>query len=173
MTTTTRKTLTDPLVELGYIAGVFGVRGEVRLHLHNPESSLFDAPLEVTLSKDGVARVARITLRTGASGGKLVARIDGVEDRNAAEELKGSTLAVPESMLPELDEGEYYLSEVVGMDVYEGDVRVGEVIAVHSTGPVEVFELDGERYLPSTRDRLLGIDRERRRILIAEGALAV
>ena len=48
MTTATRTTLTDPLVELGYIAGVFGVRGEVRLHLHNPESSLFDGPLDVS-----------------------------------------------------------------------------------------------------------------------------
>ena len=173
MTTATRTTLTDPLVELGYIAGVFGVRGEVRLHLHNPESSLFDGPLDVVLTKGTATKAVRLTLRTGASGSKLVARIDGVDERNAAEELKGSTIAVPESMLPELDDGEYYLSEVIGMDVYEGDLRVGEVIAVHTTGPVEVFELDGERYLPSTHDRLLGIDRERGRILIAEGALAV
>lgn len=159
-------------VELGYVAGVFGVKGEVRLHLHNRDSPLFARPLVVHIRQGGRSWTAKLTTRSG-SGGKVIARVEGVGDRNAAEDLKGAVIAVPEHVLPPLDEGEYYLREVVGMDVIEAGQKVGTVVAVHTTGPVEVFELDGERYLPSTADRLLGIDREARTIHIAEGALAL
>lgn len=171
---TTRKTLTDEveLLELGYVAGVFGVRGEVRLHLHNRETPLLERPLDVHLAHGGRRWTAKLTTRPGA-GGKVIGRIAGVTDRNAAEALKGATFSVPAALLPPLEEGEYYLREVVGMQVHEAGQKVGEVIAVHATGPVEVFELDGDRYLPSTADRLLSIDREARVIHIAEGALAV
>lgn len=124
------------------------------------------------LEHEGRWRTVELRIRPGA-GNKVIGRIAGVDDRNAAEALIGARFSVPRSELPPLEDGEYYLDEVVGMDVYEGDTHVGHVVAVHSTGPVEVIELDGERYLPSTADRLLAIDRDARRIVIAEGSLAV
>ncbi|MCA9297448.1 MAG: 16S rRNA processing protein RimM [Alphaproteobacteria bacterium] len=157
-------------VELGSISGVFGVRGEVRLHLHNRDSSLLDDGREVVLiTPEGRFRA---TLRTRPGAGKRVLGvIDGIEDRDEAEALIGATFTVPLADLPEPDDDEYYLDEVVGMSVCTGEKVHGRVVEVHTTGPVEVFELDTGAYLPSTGDHILAIDRVARVIEVAEGAV--
>lgn len=165
--------LLDDEVELGSVSGVFGVQGEVRLLLHHRDSDLLARGREVALiAPDGARFGARIRSRSGA-GQRVVARIDGIDVRELAAEMSGLRIAIPRRALPAPDEGEYYLDEVVGMAVFEAGRRVGTVVDVHTTGPVEVFELDGERYLPSTASHIERIARAAREIHIVEGALAV
>lgn len=158
--------------EIGSIAGVFGVRGEVRLHLHNRESTLLEGGRQVVLLIDGERFSVRVRSRPGA-GRRILARLDHIDDRSDAEALMGATLAMVREVLPKPEPGEYYLEEVVGMQVRCGGESLGTIVQVHTTGPVEVFELDGQRYLPSTAENLLEIDRRARIVYVAAGALAV
>ena len=158
-------------LELGRISGVFGVRGEVRLHLHNRESDLLASGRDVVLvAPDGQRFRAYLTTRPGA-GKRVLAALAGVTDRDQALALMEYTLVLPRDVLPEPDPDEYYLEEVVGMRVCTGEHVHGRVVDIHLTGPVEVFELDTGAYLPSTGEHILGIDRVERVIEVAEGAV--
>jgi 16S rRNA processing protein RimM len=131
---------------LGRIHGAFGVRGEVKL-----ES--FTDPLR------GILRYQPWTLRRadgsetvveGAQGREtpkgLVATLPGIEDRDAAEALRGAELWVPRSALPPPAPGEYYWVDLEGLRVanVEG-VDFGVVSHLFSTGANDVLVARGDR----------------------------
>ena len=74
----------------------------------------------------------------------VVAGLDGVGDRNAAEALKGLRLYVARSELPEADEDEFYHADLLGLKVVmvEGGAQVGTVRAIIPAGATEVLEID-------------------------------
>lgn len=165
--------LREDEIELGSVAGVFGVQGEVRLHLHNRESNLLADGADVVLIDDRNARfAARLRTRSGA-GGRVLGRFDGLSNRELAATMKNVRIAVSRASLPELDDDEYYVEDLIGMEVRCGDERLGRVTAVHDHGPVAVLELEGGRYLPSTHEHILGVDAEAGVLLVAEGSVAI
>jgi 16S rRNA processing protein RimM len=78
--------------------------------------------------------------RARAYRDRLVLKLEGVEDPNAAEELRGSRVAVAVEDAPELSEGEHYTALLVGMEVVDDEERsVGRVIDVMPTGGKDVL----------------------------------
>lgn len=139
----------DKPVTLAAIAGAHGVTGEVRLKLFGEgvESlkrfrAFNDSAL--TLSK----------LRDDGKGG-AIARFAEVNDRNAAEALRGTLLTVPRSALPPLGEGEYYHADLIGLAAVSTDgADLGEVIAVENFGAGDVIEIErptGKRFMVPMR----------------------
>jgi 16S rRNA processing protein RimM len=106
------------LVPLGVVIGAHGVRGELRVKLLNPASDLLASVAYVWLRGQGAAcRVGVRSVHEHRQALLLVA-IDGCADRDAAEALRGSELCVPRAELPQLEEGEYYLIDLVGLEVH-------------------------------------------------------
>src|SRR5215813_11487707 len=102
------------LIELGRIVNHHGVRGEVRLLPHNPETTILDQQAAVTLrAADGTLAAHRII---GARRHKrfILLRFDGYDSANAAERLIGSSVCVPRAALPVLGAAEYYHIELIG-----------------------------------------------------------
>jgi len=161
-------------VELGYVSGVFGVRGEVRLHLHNPGSDLLRAPRAVVLvGPDATRRSVELSARPGA-GRRILGRIAGVEDRDAAEALIGWRVRIPKDALPAAAPGEYYVWQLEGAAVLVGEERRGTVARIHRAGPVDVLEVatGGEpAFVPMIAANVAGIDVEARVIRLVAGAL--
>lgn len=74
--------------------------------------------------------------------GGAIARFAEVENRSAAEKLRGTTLTVPRDTLPPLEEGEYYHADLIGLSaVSESGGALGEVIAVQNFGAGDVIEI--------------------------------
>ena len=131
---------------LGRIHGAFGVRGELKL-----ES--FTDPVR------GILRYQPWTLRRpdgsensieGATGREtpkgLVATLPGIEDRDAAEALRGAELWVPRSVLPPPAPGEYYWVDLEGLRVVNVEgVDFGTVSHLLSTGANDVLVARGDR----------------------------
>lgn len=127
----------DKPVTLAAIAGAHGVTGEVRLKLFG----------------EGVAALGRyrafndssLTLRKVRDDGKggAIARFEEVTDRTAAEKLRGTTLTVPRSAMPELAEGEYYYADLLGLPVVstEGE-PMGTVAAVENFGAGDILDIE-------------------------------
>jgi 16S rRNA processing protein RimM len=85
-------------------------------------------------------------LEANVHGGKvLIAKLQGVADRTAAEKCKGLLIAVPRDSLPEQPEGEYYWSDLVGMSVENlAGEKFGIVDSLLETGANEVLVVKGE-----------------------------
>ncbi len=86
----------------------------------------------------------------GASGGAILARIKGIEDREAAAGLAGTRLYVPRSALPAPDDDEYYHADLLGLRALSTDGEaIGTVTSVHPIGETDVLEIDCGAELPS------------------------
>jgi 16S rRNA processing protein RimM len=107
----------------------------------------------------------------GPVPGGVLARADGIEDRNAADALRGTELFVPRSALPELGPDEFYYSDLEGMEALRADgSRFGVVHGVDNFGAGDLIELvadDGRRLsLPFTRRTVPSLDLARRSLVV-------
>lgn len=72
----------------------------------------------------------------------IIAKIDGIDDRNAAESLRGTELFVSRNDLPKLKENEYYQSDLIGFDVVRDGKKIGIVEGFQNFGAGDIIELD-------------------------------
>ena len=72
----------------------------------------------------------------------IVAKIDGINDRNAVEELRGTELFVLREDLPSLNQGEYYQSDLIGFDVVRDGKKIGTVDGFQNFGAGDIVEMD-------------------------------
>ena len=147
---------------LGAVAGAQGVRGEVRIKPFTEDPLDVGAYGPVT-TEDGARSFAIKVVRL--QKGVVVARLDGVRDRNEAEALKGTRLYVPRARLPVPDEEDtWYHADLVGMAVVRTDgTALGELIAVQDFGAGDLLEirLEGQRrtvLVPFTREAVPRVD---------------
>lgn len=122
------------LLEIGYIGKAHGLRGELRLTLHNSESDALDCTDRLVVKQQGVQQLLTLTSVRGGTNPVLVC-FEGVESRDGAEQLKGATAFVLRCDMPPLEAGEYYLSDLVGAQVVgpAGDVGVVTELALYPT----------------------------------------
>lgn len=163
----------DRLICVGVVTGARGLGGEVRI------KSFTADPADVAAYGPLCDETGRASYRvrvTGTSRGQVVARFEGVEDRDGAEALKGCRLYVPRRALPEAEDEEYYQADLVGLRAeLAGGGVVGTVRAVHDFGAGAVIEIEGagtgngprqSLMVPFTRDAVPEIDRPAGRIVI-------
>lgn len=102
-------------------------------------------------------------------GQTLLAQLEGVDDRNASEALKGLDVAVDRSAFPAADEDEYYWDDLIGLDVVNtGGVALGKVEGLLETGAHDVLRVKGgqERLIPFVDAYVREVDLEGKRILV-------
>lgn len=136
--------MTDRSVTLAAIIGAHGVAGEVRL-------KLFAESVE-SLKAHGTFNSGALTLKSVRPGNNgAIARFAEINDRNAAEALRGTVLSVPRSSLPPLADGEYYHTDLIGLPAVSTDGEaLGICVAVENFGAGDVLEIeqpDSKRFM--------------------------
>ncbi|MEO5611359.1 MAG: ribosome maturation factor RimM [Sphingomicrobium sp.] len=127
-------------IALAAVAGAHGIQGEVRLKLFTDSAD--NLALHPTLLVGGVER--RLLKVRGDNKG-AVARFEGVDDRTAAESLRGSLVEIDRTALPQLDDGEYYHADQVGIACVDSEGNtLGTVVAVENFGAGDLLEVEGE-----------------------------
>jgi 16S rRNA processing protein RimM len=116
-------------VEIGRIAKAHGLRGEVGVKLHWSHSEVLCSVEEVLVAGAGGERAIPIEAARPTPKGVLL-KLAGVDDRTAAEALRGAAVLVPRSALPAPGDGEYYLSDLVGARVSGPNGEIGVVVEV-------------------------------------------
>lgn len=136
----------DDHVMLAAIIGAHGVSGEVRLKLFAESVDSFAA--YGTYDADGRSLTLSSTKHAGKS---LVARFVEVRTREAAEALKGKSLTVPRAALPDPEDDEIYVADLIGRSVGTPDGRlVGHIHAVENYGAGDILDIekpDGKRFM--------------------------
>ncbi len=142
-------TSADDWLPVGKVVGAQGLRGELRINPASEFPERFTEPGTRWLKARGSAP-KEIELKSGRQlPGKsvFVVRFGGIESREAAEALIGQTLMVPADDRPELEEGEFHLLDLVGLEARlstDGDA-IGTVRDLISGGNelLEIKTTDG------------------------------
>ena len=168
MMTGNKKPVAEDKVCIGAITGVRGLRGEVRIKSFTADPDGVAAYDQVTDEAGEHAYRIRVT---GHVKGMVIARLDGINDRDAAESLKGTKLYVPRSILPEPEDGAFYHADLVGLKAETADGEpLGTVKAVHNFGAGDVIEISGggkdELMVPFTSAAVPDVDLESGRIVV-------
>jgi 16S rRNA processing protein RimM len=137
------------LVRIGQITSSHGVRGEVRVFPLTNFPERFATLRTVLLGDD--ARPVRVKYRTVVKN-MIILSIEGVEDRDASDKLRGQYLQVPMSEVFPLPEGHYYVFDLIGLDVVDPEGNpLGRLVEVNSSSPVHdlyvVERPDRKRYM--------------------------
>ena len=133
----------EKLVGLGRICGIYGTQGWVKVYSYTePRGNIFNFP-DWILEQAGARR--RVEVESSATQGKsLLAKVRGVEDRDAARALIGAEVAVERAMLPACQPGEYYWTDLEGLSVRSvSGEPLGVVDHLLATGAHDVLVLAG------------------------------
>ena len=164
MTASTRRIL------MGRIHGAFGVRGELKLEsFSDPPDAIFRyRPWTLRTAQGAERELGGARGRNTAKG--IVMQMPGVDDRDAAEALRGSEIHVPRSALPSPKPGQYYWVDLEGLRVVNTDgVDFGTVSHLFSTGANDVLVAQGdrERMIPFLEpDYIVSVDFDAGRVTV-------
>jgi 16S rRNA processing protein RimM len=133
------------MVVMGRVTAPFGVQGWVKIHaLTAPVTNLCRFPVW-WLERGGEWRPTAI-VATKAHTNSLVARLEGIDDREGALALRGTAIAVPRDELPAPASGEFYWADLIGLSVKNTEGHVfGEVADIMQTGANDVLVVGSER----------------------------
>ena len=162
----------DRKVCIGVIAGPHGVKGQVRLKSFTADPA--DVAAYGPVTDAAGARTFKLAI-AGSARNMLIARIEGVKDRDAAEALRGVELYVDRDRLPEAEEDEFYHADLIGLPVRTADGEAfGTVLALHNYGAGDVIEIrcadGGTEILPFNKEVVPEIDLENGFLVVAPPA---
>ncbi|NLX11645.1 MAG: 16S rRNA processing protein RimM [Chloroflexi bacterium] len=165
---------------LGRVLRPHGVRGELRIEILTdyPERIVPGSSVQIGPDPDDPATIETYEV-TGARRHQqyLILRLEGLDDRNAVEPLRDQFLLVPLADAVPLEAGEFYLFQVIGVEVYTEDgEHLGAVADVIETGANDVYVVRGPRgeiLIPDVEEFVLTVDIEagRMTVRLMEGLL--
>ena len=127
-------------IVVGKVAAAHGVKGLVKILAYAEDISLIEKSSEFDIHLKN------------PSGKYILAEIEGVNSREDVEKIKGTELTIPRDALPEPEDGEYYIEDLVGLKAInaKSGKDAGVIIAVHNFGAGDLLEIkpkSGETYL--------------------------
>ena len=150
---------------MGRVAGSYGIRGWIRVDA--PEAALADC------STWWIGGASYPVEQVKKHSGTLLAQLGGLQNREAALQLKGSKVFVPREALPKAQEGHYYLADLVGLEVVnERGEALGVVKRWIFNGAQDVMEVAGGRthLVPWIPAVVRKVDLQQKRIEVEWGA---
>ena len=154
------------MVVVGIVKGAWGIRGDLRIDVLTDNPGRFARGSRLYL--DG--RPLRVRSSREHKGGILV-KLESVNDRTHAEQLRGKSLSVHAQTSPPLPEGAYYHYQLIDLEVFtrEGE-RLGTIKEILVTGANDVYvvgERDGKDVLiPALRDVVADVDLAANRMVV-------
>ncbi|WP_235533714.1 MULTISPECIES: ribosome maturation factor RimM [unclassified Roseateles] len=168
---------------MGRILDAWGIKGGLKVQAYSADAAaLFSAKrwyLKSTGPKPAQMMLDLKSVREQGEG--IVATAEGVDDRNAAEALRGHEIFVPRSEFPRTPDGEYYWVDLIGLDVINRELQpLGRVIGLIDTGPHAVLRIlppgveepakpDQERLIPFVGAFVDDVNLETRQIRVDWG----
>jgi len=152
-------------VVIGQVAAAHGIHGEVRVRPEPDSVERFRDLKEVCLRHEEREWVVPVE-RSRRHGKEIILTLAGVTTVPAARRLQGALVAIPKAERRELPPGEYFIDDLIGLDVYTTDGRLlGQLEEVIQLPANDVYVV-GEYLYPAVRDYVTEIDLEGRRVIV-------
>ncbi len=124
----------ENMVLLGTATRPHGIKGGFAFNLENKEDSVLankSTFLAIPLQGSSIAKDGQdLKIKSISFGNKVIVYLEGVDDRNITESMLPFEIYVDRSIFPEPDEDEFYMTDIVGLDVYDLETEkvVGKVV---------------------------------------------
>ncbi|MDD7408745.1 MAG: ribosome maturation factor RimM [Anaerovoracaceae bacterium] len=133
-------------IKVGKIVGAFGIRGELKVLSYADKPHRFEELDSLYAGKEEY-HVKNVRYQKDM----VLLRLEGVDDRNAAEKLRGKFLEIDKSELRELDEDEYFVFDLIGLEAVDQEGKhIGKVTDVIQNSAQDLYEIetdDGVKHL--------------------------
>ncbi len=153
-------------VLIGKVGSPVGIKGEFRVNLYSQDSGNLKEG-KVLLLERAEKSVSGAIEKVRYQKDKPVVRLKGIEDRNAAEDIRGMDISIYAKDMEELPEGEHYVRDLIGcrvVDIAQGGAEIGvlkDVIQNTAQSILDVSTADGKQVLiPAVDAFLRSIDEE-------------
>ncbi|SRR5699024_4256068 len=160
----------EQFLQVGVISSTHGIRGEVKVFPTTDEKTRFQELKEVILDT-GKEQMTLEIENVRYFKQMVILKFRGIDNINDIERYKGRPLLVAREDAVPLDENEYYIADLIGMDVVTEDGSCfGRLSDVMETGANDVYiiqtEKQGEVLIPAIRECILDVDPEKRQMKI-------
>ena len=152
-------------IKIGQIVNAVGLKGEVKVYNYSDSQERY-YDLQTVYLDDKLYEIEKVRFQQHL----VILKFKGVDDRNAAESLKGKYLNITEADLKELPEGTYYIRDLLGvLVVLESGEVLGTLTNVLQNFAQDLYEIDvnGKKVLlPAVNEFVLDVDLESRRVTV-------
>ena len=152
-------------IKIGKIVNVVALKGEVKVYTYS-EPYRYEE-LDSVYVENEKRNIEKVRFQ----GNMVILKLSGIDDRNAAEAQKEKYLYITEDQLPELPEDEYYIRDLVGMDVVsESGEKYGVLSDVLQNTAQDVYEVKRENgkqlLIPGVKEFILDVNMEEKKIIV-------
>ncbi len=156
----------EDYVLIGQITGVHGLHGNLKVNSHTESLDLYKTGEKLLIrGKNLPPRLGDSCLTIqGVSPykRKILLKFHEIDDIDSAERLIGADIFISREKFPELDEGEYYWVDIIGLSVFtvKGEC-LGKVTSIFPTGSNDVYVVKGhgdERFIPALESVIKSVD---------------
>lgn len=140
------------LVHIGHCTAPHGIKGEFSFVLYNQEESVLENGMTVSLmpknSASSIPQDGReYKINTIKFGNKVIVTLDDIANRNLVEEMVPFDIYIERELFPELDDGEYYINDLLGVDVFHFYTKdlIGKVMDFYDNGAQVVLKIKTDK----------------------------
>ncbi len=158
----------ERLFSIGKIVNTQGIKGDVRVVPTTDDIKRFEKLNEVILENESTSKNL-IIKNVRYHKNFVLLKFEGIDDMTNAEKLKGFTIKIPESQTLKLSENEYYMIDLIDMDVYtDTDEHLGKITDILQTGANDVYIVKKEKeiLIPAIKQCILNIDINEKKMIV-------
>lgn len=159
----------EQFLQVGVISSTHGIRGEVKVFPTTDDAARFKK-LKKVLLDTGKERLELEVQSVKFFKQFVIVKFKGIDNINDIEMYKGKSLLIPREDAVALGEDEYYIADLIGMEVFTEEGRFGVLKDVMETGANEVYIIasdeHGEVLVPAIRQCILDVDIKEKKMKI-------
>ena len=152
----------EELIPVGKIIGTHGIKGQLKVHSYSGNFESLQAARTVVLRAAGGMPREFVLKSSNANSGKFIISLEEFDDIDQAKALVGSELCLKRGNLPQLTDGEYYWSDLIGLQVItDGGSLLGTIAEIFETGSSDIYVVRGgvrEYLIPAIGDVVKQVD---------------
>ena len=150
-------------IVIGKVIKPQGIKGEIKVDILPQDKALASKLKEIYLDNKCYKVVSVKNLVNG-----MFFKLEGVDDRNQAELLRGMQVAFERDKMPKLEQGRYLVSDIIGMEVIVCDSVVGTVADILQYGAADVYVVKGDKnfMFPCLKTVLAKVDVENKKLYL-------
>ena len=160
----------EKYLELGQIVNTFGIKGQVKVKPFTQDIKRFEELKEIYVEKKNELKLFIIE-KVNYNKNMVILKLKGIENMEEAEKLRNSYLKVDRNELEELPEGTYYITDLIGLDVYTDENKLlGKIDYIYNAGSSDIYVVKDEKgkeiLLPGIDEVLKQVDLENKKIIV-------